>query len=82
MPIAAATNAAHHSRIRAGAKAARFHDSTGPIDIAKNSGIASGSTVELKNGAPTLICAPATSCATSEVRSVVAPGRVSEVCPP
>ncbi len=47
-------SAAHQIRSSAGASAARFHGITGPIAIATNTGTASGSTVALKNGAPTL----------------------------
>ena len=36
-------------------RSARFQGSTGPIAIAANTGMASGNTVALKNGAPTLI---------------------------
>ena len=48
-----ATTAASQMRSSAGAKAARFQGSSGPIAIANINGAQSGSTVWLKNGAPT-----------------------------
>ena len=65
MPIAAAMSAAHHSLSNAGQSSARFHGSTGPSDIARNSGTASGNTVDWKYGGPTLSLAPNNSSANS-----------------
>ena len=48
IPITAAISAAHHNFRTAGQSSARFHGSTGPIDIAANKGIASGNTVAWK----------------------------------
>ncbi len=65
MPTSTAISAAHHSFASAGQSSARFHGSTGPSDIAANSGIASGNTVAWKYGGPTLSLAPNTSSANS-----------------
>ena len=65
MPTMAAISAAHHSLRSAGQSSARFHGSTGPSDMAANNGSASGNTVALKYGGPTLSFAPNSSSANS-----------------
>ena len=65
MPINVAISAAHHSFSSAGQSSARFHGSTGPSDMATNSGMASGNTVLWKYGGPTLSLAPNTNSANS-----------------
>src|SRR5271165_6196013 len=65
MPMSVAISAAHHNFSSAGHSSARFHGSTGPSDMATNSGMASGNTVAWKYGGPTLSLAPNTSSANS-----------------
>ena len=57
-PSAATSSATHHSLTSAGPSRARFHGSNGATVIAANTGMHSGSTVALKNGAPTLSFSP------------------------
>ncbi len=58
-----AANPAHQACSTTGQSLARFQGSSGPTAMAANSGMASGSTVALKNGAPTLIFCPSSKSA-------------------
>ena len=56
--IAPAASAAVHSRVNAGFRSARFHDSIGPTAMAAIIGTINGIKTALKNGGPTEILPP------------------------